>query len=86
MSQVHTPAGDMSPALMSRAGGAIGAWALLAKEIRRFTKVSVQTILAPVVSSMLFLVIFAFLLEGRLEPFPGVSYSQFLVPGLVMMT
>jgi ABC-2 type transport system permease protein len=65
---------------------AAGAWALLAKEIRRFTKVSVQTILAPVVSSMLFLVIFAFLLEGRLEPFPGVSYSQFLVPGLVMMT
>jgi len=64
----------------------VGAWALLAKEIRRFTKVSVQTILAPVVSSMLFLVIFAFLLEGRLEPFPGVSYSQFLVPGLVMMT
>ncbi len=66
--------------------GQSGAWALLQKEIRRFTKVSVQTVLAPVVSSLLFLAIFAFLLEGRLEPFPGVSYSAFLVPGLVMMT
>jgi ABC-2 type transport system permease protein len=66
--------------------GQSGAWALLQKEIRRFTKVSVQTVLAPVVSSLLFLAIFAFLLEGRLEPFPGVGYSAFLVPGLVMMT
>ncbi len=60
--------------------------ALLQKEVRRFLKVSIQTILAPMVSSLLFLVIFAFLLEGRLEPFPGVGYSAFLVPGLVMMT
>lgn len=66
--------------------GGLGAWALLLKEIRRFMKVSVQTVLAPVISSLLFLAIFAFLLEGRLEPFPGVSYSAFLVPGLVMMT
>jgi ABC-2 type transport system permease protein len=64
----------------------LGVLALLKKEIRRFTKVFIQTILAPTVSSLLFLVIFAFLLEGRLEPLPGVSYSAFLVPGLVMMT
>ncbi|NBT35114.1 MAG: metal-dependent hydrolase [Betaproteobacteria bacterium] len=62
------------------------AFALLAKEVRRFVKVSVQTILAPVISSLLFLVVFAYLLEGRLEPLPGVSYASFLVPGLVMMT
>jgi ABC-2 type transport system permease protein len=80
------PAGPVLTPVTPAAASSAGAWALLAKEIRRFTKVSVQTILAPVVSSMLFLVIFAFLLEGRLEPFPGVSYSQFLVPGLVMMT
>ncbi len=66
--------------------GQAGVYALLNKEIKRFMKVSIQTILAPMVSSLLFLVIFAFLLEGRLEPFPGVSYSAFLVPGLVMMT
>ncbi len=63
-----------------------GAWALLVKEVRRFAKVSVQTVLAPLVSAMLFLVIFALLLESRVEPMPGVSYSAFLVPGLVMMT
>jgi ABC-2 type transport system permease protein len=60
--------------------------ALLKKEILRFGKVWVQTILAPVMSSMLFLIIFSYLLNGRLEPLPGVSYSSFLVPGLVMMT
>ena len=64
----------------------LGVLALLKKEIRRFTKVFIQTVLAPMVSSLLFLVIFALLLEGRLEPLPGVSYSAFLVPGLVMMT
>jgi ABC-2 type transport system permease protein len=63
-----------------------GAWALLKKETLRFAKVAVQTILAPVVSSLLFLLIFAYLLEGRLEPHPGMSYTTFLVPGLVMMT
>lgn len=63
-----------------------GALALLRKETLRFAKVSVQTILAPVVSSLLFLLIFAYLLEGRLEPHPGMSYTVFLVPGLIMMT
>lgn len=63
-----------------------GAMALFQKEMQRFLKVSVQTILAPVISALLFLLVFAFLLEGRLEPLPGVSYSAFLVPGLAMMT
>ena len=61
-------------------------FALLKKEILRFGKVWVQTILAPVISSLLFLVIFSYLLDGRLEPLPGVNYTSFLVPGLVMMT
>lgn len=61
-------------------------YALLKKEILRFGKVWVQTILAPVMSSLLFLIIFSYLLDGRLEPLPGVTYSSFLVPGLVMMT
>jgi len=64
----------------------LGAWALLHKETMRFVKVAMQTVLAPVISSLLFLLIFSYLLEGRLEPYPGVSYSSFLVPGLVMMT
>ena len=63
-----------------------GAWALLHKETMRFVKVYLQTILAPVISSLLFLLIFSYLLEGRVEPYPQVSYTAFLVPGLVMMT
>jgi ABC-2 type transport system permease protein len=63
-----------------------GAMALLHKETMRFVKVSAQTILAPVVSSLLFLLIFGYLLNGRVEPHPGISYTAFLLPGLVMMT
>lgn len=58
---------------------------LLKKEILRFWKVAFQTVAAPVLTSLLYLVVFAHVLEGRLEPYPGVSYSSFLVPGLVMM-
>lgn len=63
-----------------------GAMALLHKETMRFVKVGVQTILAPVVSSLLFLLIFAYLLEGKIEPHPGMGYTAFLIPGLIMMT
>ena len=59
---------------------------LFDKEVRRFTKVLVQTVLAPVVSALLFLMIFSHLLEDRLTVYEGVGYGAFLVPGLVMMT
>jgi ABC-2 type transport system permease protein len=55
------------------------------KELLRFFKVSVQTVAAPVLSTLLYLVIFGHALEGRLEVYPGQRYSAFLVPGLVMM-
>ena len=59
---------------------------LFDKEVWRFTKVLVQTVLAPVVSALLFLMIFSHLLEDRLTVYDGVGYGAFLVPGLVMMT
>jgi len=59
---------------------------LLHKELLRFVKVSVQTVAAPVLTSLLYLVIFGQVLEGRIEVFDGVSYTSFLVPGLVMMS
>lgn len=59
---------------------------LLRKEILRFWKVSFQTVLAPVVTAMLYLMIFSHVLDGKLEPYPGVGYAAFLVPGLVMMS
>jgi len=45
-----------------------------------------QTVLAPVVTALMYLLVFGHVLEGRVEVFPGVSYSQFLIPGLLMMT
>lgn len=64
----------------------IGWQTLFKKEVLRFWKVSFQTVLAPVVSALLYLMIFSHVLDGKVEPYPGVSYGQFLVPGLVMMS
>jgi ABC-2 type transport system permease protein len=61
-------------------------WTLFSKELLRFIKVSVQTVAAPVLTSLLYLVIFGQVLEGRLQVFEGVRYTSFLVPGLVMMS
>jgi ABC-2 type transport system permease protein len=56
------------------------------KELLRFFKVSFQTVAAPVLTALLYLVIFGHALEGRLEVYAGLRYSAFLVPGLVMMS
>ncbi len=61
-------------------------YTLFKKEIARWVKVWLQTVLAPVVTALLYLFVFGHVLEGRVEIFPGVSYTQFLVPGLLMMT
>ena len=59
---------------------------LFYKESLRFWKVATQTVAAPIVTAMLYLLIFGHVLEGRVEVYPGVSYTAFLVPGLVMMS
>ena len=58
---------------------------LFYKEVLRFWKVSFQTVAAPVLAALLYLMVFAHALGGRVQPFPGVSYLEFLVPGLAMM-
>jgi ABC-2 type transport system permease protein len=63
-----------------------GFYTLFYKEWLRFWRVSMQTILAPVLSALLFLVVFAYSLRDRVEVFPGVDYAAFLVPGLAMMS
>jgi ABC-2 type transport system permease protein len=63
-----------------------GFYTLFYKEILRFWKVAFQTIAAPLVTTLLYLLIFSHVLSGRVEVFPGVGYTQFLVPGLVMMS
>ena len=58
---------------------------LLYKEVLRFWKVSVQTVGAPVLTTLLYLLVFAHALGSRVEAFPGVTYVEFLIPGLAMM-
>jgi ABC-2 type transport system permease protein len=64
----------------------VGFRTLFYKETLRFWKVATQTIAAPIVTSMLYLLIFGNVLEGRVEMLDGVAYTSFLVPGLVMMS
>ena len=59
---------------------------LFYKEVLRFWKVSFQTIGAPVLTAVLYLLIFGHVLQGKVTVFDGVSYTAFLVPGLVMMS
>ena len=63
-----------------------GTYTLFYKEVLRFGKVLLQTLIAPVIASLLYLLVFGHVLTGRVEVFPGVSYIAFLVPGLVMMS
>lgn len=64
----------------------VGWRTLLYKETLRFWKVSFQTVLAPVVTALLYLLIFSHVLEDHVKVYDGrVAYTQFLVPGLVMM-
>ena len=58
---------------------------LLFREVHRFFIVINQTLLAPVISAVLYLFIFGFSLGDRFGSFHGFSYLHFLVPGLVMM-
>lgn len=63
-----------------------GVYTLFAKEVWRFMKVFVQTVLTPVVTALLYLLVFGQALEGNVEVYEGVTYSAFLIPGLMMMS
>ena len=59
---------------------------LFYKEVLRFWKVSFQTVAAPVLTAMMYLLIFGHVLEGRVKVYDSIGYTAFLVPGLVMMS
>lgn len=63
----------------------IGVWTLLAKEVQRFVKVGMQTIIAPVITTLLFLAVFALAMANSRPAIHGVPYNAFLAPGLIMM-
>jgi ABC-2 type transport system permease protein len=59
---------------------------LFYKEVLRFWKVSFQTVAAPVLTAVLYMMIFGHVLEDHVKVYDTVSYTAFLVPGLVMMS
>ncbi|NIR58422.1 MAG: ABC transporter permease [Gammaproteobacteria bacterium] len=63
-----------------------GLYTLFIKETLRFVKVTVQTLLTPIVTALLYLVVFYQVLEDRVQVYEGLSYTVFLVPGLIMMS
>lgn len=67
-------------------GRGIGMWTLFKKELLRFWRVSFQTVAAPVMTALLYLLIFSHVLGSRMEVYPNVAYTQFLIPGLIMMS
>lgn len=64
----------------------IGFGTLFYKEVLRFSNVWLQTIFAPVITGLLFLLVFGHVLGARAQVFGGVSYVAFLIPGLMMMS
>jgi ABC-2 type transport system permease protein len=64
----------------------LGVWTLYMREVRRFTKIYAQTMLAPVVTTLLFLAVFSLVIGPRTKSVVGgVPFLEFLVPGLIMM-
>lgn len=63
----------------------IGLWSLYIKEVRRFLKVQLQTLWAPAVTTLLFLVIFSVALGREGREVLGVNFATFVAPGLIMM-
>ena len=63
----------------------IGLRTLYMREVRRFSKVYTQTIIAPVVTTLLFLAVFSLALGGSHRVVAGLSFTQFLAPGLIVM-
>jgi len=63
-----------------------GTSTLLYKEVLRFWKVSFQTVAAPVLTAVLYLLIFGHVLEDHVKVYQSLTYTSFLIPGLVMMS
>jgi ABC-2 type transport system permease protein len=63
-----------------------GFYTLFRKEWLRFWKVKVQTLLAPVLTALLYLLVFAHTLKDHVQVYANVSYTTFLIPGLAMMS
>jgi len=63
-----------------------GPWTLFKKESLRFWRVGMQTVAAPVMTALLYLLVFSHVLRSSVQVYPGVTYTAFLIPGLIMMS
>ena len=63
----------------------IGLWTLTSREVGRFFKVYRQTVIPGLISTVLYILIFGFTLEQRISAIEGISYTIFIIPGLIMM-
>jgi len=63
----------------------LGVWTLYGKEVRRFLKVINQTVAAPVITTLLFLAVFTLALGRSVDVGGGISFMEFIAPGLIMM-
>lgn len=63
----------------------IGVWTLYLREVRRFWKVGAQTVAAPVVTTLLYMLVFVVALQGARPPLQGTPFADFVAPGLIMM-
>ena len=64
----------------------IGLWALSAREVQRFASIWTQTVLAPAVNSVLFMVVFWLAFAARRGEASGADFAAFLAPGILMMS
>lgn len=75
-----------TPILKPRQDLGSGFPTLVWKELMRFWKVGFQTVAAPVLTALLYLLVFAHVLEGRVQVYDTLPYTSFLIPGLMMMS
>ena len=66
-------------------GNYIGVWTLIKKELVRFVRVPIQTIGSPVITSLLYFAVFGAAVGSRIGDMNGLTYSEFITPGLIMM-
>jgi len=63
----------------------VGLRTLYMREVRRFWKVGTQTLAAPVVTALLYMLVFVVAVRGAAPPVEGVNFATFVAPGLIMM-
>ncbi|MEL6485868.1 MAG: ABC transporter permease [Pseudomonadota bacterium] len=64
----------------------IGAWSIYKRELMRAFRTAMQSILAPVLTTSLYFIVFGSAIGSRMEPIGGIEYAAFIIPGLLMLT